>query len=159
MFTVNLTIAGELVTVILVAADEADPKLPAPVTKLQLVLLTASPGLGAACPETANTLPHCVWLGPALATPICNATCFALIKSTMVAVGDGEVFVLIKSVFTPRLVHGSIAPSKAVRSIAASTKRLTEYWFAPNAGNETGTVPALVAANTEPAGVMEVLST
>ena len=60
MFTVNLTIAGELVTVILVVADEADVILPAPVTKLQLVELVASPGLGVAVPETANTLPHCI---------------------------------------------------------------------------------------------------
>ena len=94
-----------------------------------------------------------------MATPICNDTCLALIKSTIVAVDEGDVFVLINSVFTPRLVHGSIAPSSAVRSIAASTKRLDEYWFMPNAGNETVTVPALVDANTEPAGVTEVLST
>ena len=151
--------AGEVVTVMLVEAADKDVMLPAPVTKLHAVELTASPGLGVACPETANTLPHCVWLAPALATPICNDTCFGLIKSTIVAVGDGEVFVLMNKDFTPRLVHGSMAPNKAVRSMAASTKRFAPYVESPNAVKETGTVAALVEANIEPAGVVEVLST
>ena len=80
-------------------------------------------------------------------------------KSTIVAVGAGEVFVLTNKVFIPRLAQGSNAPNKAVRSIAASAKRLVLYEFPPNAGKLTGTEAALVAANTAPAGVADVLST
>ena len=98
-----------------------------------------------------------------MATPICKETGCALIKSTIVAVGDGDVLVLIKSVFTPKLVHGSMAPKRAVRSMAASTNRFALYVEPPNAENgaENGAeiVAALVAAKTEPAGVTDVLST
>ena len=52
----------------------------------------------------------------------------------------------MNKVFTPRLLHGSIAPSKAVRSIAASTKRFAPYDEPPNAGKLTGTVAAFVEA-------------
>ena len=98
------------------------------------------------------------------ATPICNKTGCALIKSTIVAVGDGDVLVLIKIVFTPKLVHGSIiALKRAVRSMAASTNRFALYVEPPNAenGGENGAeiVPALVAAKTEFAGIADVLST
>ena len=80
-------------------------------------------------------------------------------KSTMVALDAGEVFVLTNSVLIPRLAQGSIASNNAVKSIAASTKRFAPYVFKSNAGKLTGTVVALVAAKTAPLGVTEVRST
>ena len=70
VFTVKRTMAGEEVTVMLAEAVVGITMLPAPVTKLQLVEFTASPGLGVALPDTANTLEQAVWLGPASARPI-----------------------------------------------------------------------------------------
>ena len=58
VFTVNLKMAGEPVTVILLVANDGVPMVAAPEKTLQSVLLTPSPGLGVAVPVTEKVFPH-----------------------------------------------------------------------------------------------------
>src|ERR1041384_2417017 len=114
---VTFTTAARLVQL---AQEFPDSTLAGPEITLHVMLVMALT-LGWAAPLRLNVVvvpvAQLVWSGPASASPSVRLTWMGVIRSTMLALGDCDSLVLIKTVLMPRSVQGSemTAPISAVR--------------------------------------------